>query len=907
MVLALARPQRVGEPVERVKAARDVVLALDISGSMDTRDFEDASRPTPATPRGRQRGRGGIRRGREGDRMGLIVFGSKAYVQAPLTEDLDTILALLDRTDVGMAGPHTALGDAIGLAIRTFEASEIDQRLLILLSDGSDTASAMSPVNAAEIAASEGVEIHTIGVGDPEASGEDQVDLAALQDIARRTGGAYFYASDAEALEQVYERIDALAPRETETFSYRPRRSLAHWPLGIALLIGLGATAALHLRPAADPRNPPRERPARDDPSGRHRRLPLPAAGLAAGPGAARAAVVERADRSDGSRGAAGGDRAPSARRPHDGRRNRHADPAHRRGGARPRAAGDRGCGADMVASARPVRGAIRPPRDRAQGHAVDGGRDIAPTRLERSKQKIRDLLDLRAGARTALVAYAGSAHVAVPMTEDPGVMLPYLEGLSPEVMPTEGNRAAQALALASDLLAREQGPGAVLFVTDGIDPADAAALTQATAEVMVLAMLPEGQADRGIDALADVPVIAVTADRSDVARIDRMLDAAQARAALAESDQPWLDRGPWLAWPAALLILLWFRRGWTMRWAALTALALMLPAPGARADGLADWFLTPDQQGRLAFERNDFARAAEVFSDPLWRGYALYRDGQYDEAVEVLDRVETAQAAFIQGMAHIKSRGYRDGVRAFQTALARDPDYPAAAENLSVAMEIVEYIERTREQSDTGEEAGMGADEIVFDNEANRGAETRIEASQEGDAGMLTAAQWMTTVDTRTGDFLRAASRWRRRGADRSGGAGRRNGGRRMIRLLAVLLLLALPAVAQEPVLRMEMDASEAVPGQAVSLRLTVLVPTFMPDPPVWPSYEAPDLLVRIASTGPVSERIDGETWSGVSRRYLVAPMLPGAVDLPQRRSPSPGTIPRRTRRFGPVSRPTR
>ena len=247
VVLALAQPQRVGEPIERVEAARDVVLALDISGSMDTRDFEDSGGQRLQRLEAVKGVVAEFVRGREGDRMGLIVFGSKAYVQAPLTEDLDTILALLDRTDVGMAGPHTALGDAIGLAIRTFEASEIEQRLLILLSDGSDTASAMSPVNAAEIAAGEGVEIHTIGVGDPEASGEDQVDLAALQDIARRTGGAYFYASDAEALGEVYERIDALAPRETETFSYRPRRSLAHWPLGTALLIGLGATAALHL------------------------------------------------------------------------------------------------------------------------------------------------------------------------------------------------------------------------------------------------------------------------------------------------------------------------------------------------------------------------------------------------------------------------------------------------------------------------------------------------------------------------------------------------------------------------------------------------------------------------------------------------------------------------------------
>lgn len=245
VVFALAQPLRLGAPVEQVKAARDVVLAIDISGSMDAQDFEDASGQRLQRLAAVKQVLTEFIAGRDGDRMGLIVFGSKAYVQAPLTEDLETILTLLERTQVGMAGPKTALGDAIGLSIRTFEASEIEQRLLILLSDGSDTTSAVSPVNAAEIAASEGVEIFTIGVGDPDATGENRVDLAALEDIARRTGGAYFYASDGEALAAVYDRIDELAPRETETLSYRPRRSLAHWPLGLALLIGLGTTLAL--------------------------------------------------------------------------------------------------------------------------------------------------------------------------------------------------------------------------------------------------------------------------------------------------------------------------------------------------------------------------------------------------------------------------------------------------------------------------------------------------------------------------------------------------------------------------------------------------------------------------------------------------------------------------------------
>ena len=377
---------------------------------------------------------------------------------------------------------------------------------------------------------------------------------------------------------------------------------------------------------------------------------------------------------------------------------------------------------------------------------------DIAPNRLERGKQKIRDLLDLRAGARTALVAYAGSAHAVLPMTEDPGVMRPYLEGLSPEIMPVEGDRAGDALTLAQDILAQEEATGGILLVTDGLDPADAMAVPEGT---VVLSMLPEGTRDRGLDAQS-VPVIAVSPDGGDMRRIDGLLNTAYRRAMLEESDQPWEDRGPWLAWPLALILALWFRRGWTMRWAVVAGAVLLTPTPSPA--GVEDWFLTPDQQGWRAYQRSDYAAAAADFIDPLWRGFALYRDGQYQEAVDVLGRVETAQAAFIQGMANLKSRNYRDGVRAFETALERDPDYPGAAENLATAREIVAYIERVREQSDTGEERGLGADDVVFDNESGRGAETQIQKEEEDQpgTGLMSADQWMNTVDTRTGDFLK-------------------------------------------------------------------------------------------------------------------------------------------------------
>ena len=235
---------------------------------------------------------------------------------------------------------------------------------------------------------------------------------------------------------------------------------------------------------------------------------------------------------------------------------------------------------------------------------------DVAPSRLERGKQKIRDFLDLRAGARTALVAYAGTAHVVLPMTEDPTVMVPYLEGLSPEIMPVKGQVAGEALTLAQSMVTAENELGGVLFVTDSIDPADVGALDASAAPVAVLAMRGEGSRDRGLDELSDT-VVPVTPDASDVRRLDHALNVAYRRAQLDDVEQPWEDRAHWLAWPAALLMLLWFRPGWTMRWSAIAVSLLFALPQGARADGIADWFLTPDQQGRISYDRKHFERAA--------------------------------------------------------------------------------------------------------------------------------------------------------------------------------------------------------------------------------------------------------------------------------------------------------
>ena len=386
---------------------------------------------------------------------------------------------------------------------------------------------------------------------------------------------------------------------------------------------------------------------------------------------------------------------------------------------------------------------------------------DLAPSRLERAKFKILDLIEARAGARTALVAYSGTAHRVSPLTEDPNILRPLLQGLTPKVMPVEGDDAGAALQMALEILSTAETPGAVLFALDDLNPADVAAMNGREEEtptpLVFLVATPSGTSLPQLDNVQDATVVQITADDSDIGAIERRVRSAHSAALAADDRLQWDDRGWWLAWPAALLCALWFRRGWTMRWVlVLMTLSVLQTPTAARAEGWIDWFLTPDQQGRLTFKDKEFAKAGELFEDPMWKGYAKYKAGQYEEAIAIFARLDTAEAAFAKGMAEIKSRQYRPAVRSFETALVRRPDFPEAERNRDVAMAIVEYVETTREQSDTGEESGIGADDVVFDNEAARGTETQIEAPKE-DAAPLTAEQWIQSIDTDMGDFLRS------------------------------------------------------------------------------------------------------------------------------------------------------
>ncbi len=249
LLLAAARPVWLGAPIALPQEGRDLMLAVDISESMQTADFElQGTRVDRLTAVKAVAGE--FISGREGDRLGLILFATRAYLQVPLTFDRATVRALLEESVIGLAGKTTAIGDAIGLAVKRLRDRPPAGRVLILLSDGANTAGAVSPLQAAELAATAGVRIHTIGIGAelmeiPTLFGKRQVNPSAdldeetLTAIAEQSGGRYFRATDVEELWQIYRLIDELEPVPDEAGFYRPRQALFHWPLAAALLVGL--------------------------------------------------------------------------------------------------------------------------------------------------------------------------------------------------------------------------------------------------------------------------------------------------------------------------------------------------------------------------------------------------------------------------------------------------------------------------------------------------------------------------------------------------------------------------------------------------------------------------------------------------------------------------------------------
>ena len=431
---------------------------------------------------------------------------------------------------------------------------------------------------------------------------------------------------------------------------------------------------------------------------------------------------------------------------------------------------------------------------------------DVQPTRLERAKQKVRDLLELRPGARTALIAYSGSAHTVLPLSNDASMFEVFLDGLDSSVMPVDGNDPVAALILADSLLARDSVPGSVLFLTDGISseaaPAFADRETQSEDEVIVLAIgTTEGGPIRsgrdqfvtdesgrrvvatldraGLDALGEQTstfIAGSTVDARDVERIQRRVQSNLRRVQQDDPTARWKDAGYYFLYPLVLLALLWFRKGWTVRWGAIALVAWTAGCatgggPTGGAESLVsetdeqigvtagfrfvDLWLTADQQGRRLFEAGRFTDAAARFEDPQWRATAAYRAGDYEGAILAWALIEAPEADYGMGNAYALRGDYPSAVASYDRALDARPDWVEARENRDfVASLIPPPPDDSDDLPEPAPPPNLEADDVDFENDDQRGE--RGEVPQELLSDEELAEIWLRRLQTSPEDFLR-------------------------------------------------------------------------------------------------------------------------------------------------------
>jgi Ca-activated chloride channel homolog len=407
---------------------------------------------------------------------------------------------------------------------------------------------------------------------------------------------------------------------------------------------------------------------------------------------------------------------------------------------------------------------------------------DVQPTRLERAKLKIHDLMRVRQGSRTALFVYAASAYMVLPLTADATLMDLYVQSLSTDLIFPSAKDTGAALRKIDAFLKNETVPGTILFITCGIErrafPVFAQHGGDARNQVLVLGVgttqggplrTASGQFATengrrlfsrldldGLKALkseADVPISTVTLDEDDVKWIQRRavshLQAVQQR----DAKIRWVDQGYWLVIPIAVFAGLWFRKGWTIRWvtAGFAALIFLHGSPAAARDfHFIDLWLTPDQQGRYYYEKGDYASAAEHFRDPMWKGLALCRKNDYAGALNDFALVDTPESWFNQGNALAWLKKYPEAVHAYGEALKARPHWREAEDNLALIRSLIPPPKKPSDEEQE-EAPNLKPDEIKFDEKGKKGKK-----SKSGVGAVPMADIWMRNIQTSPADFLR-------------------------------------------------------------------------------------------------------------------------------------------------------
>lgn len=427
---------------------------------------------------------------------------------------------------------------------------------------------------------------------------------------------------------------------------------------------------------------------------------------------------------------------------------------------------------------------------------------DIQPSRATRAKQKISDLLALRAGARTALIVFAGSAHTVVPLTNDPAVIAGFLEALVSEIMPLQGKRPETVLPLLDRLLPKTGTNTTLLLISDGISEASTRALTDYFStrqrRLLILAMGKDASDAQPrpplslatLENLADkteANLQRVTADSSDVRALNRHI--TQHWVESADHTRPWLDAGYYLLFPLALFFLMWFRSGWTLQWqwlAGLTLLGTLSGPPTSWADAAVAYqttstaankeattasigdqlvqvwmkvWLTPNQQGRWYFERGDYAKAAQSFDDNLWKGIAFYYHQDFDQAARLFSQSQTEVGLFNLANTQAQMRHYAQAVASYDRLLARNPEHASARRNKEFILSILHEIEA--QSSNQVQKQLGGARMVDIDVKPANNSDTRTQIDRDKySAEQILADQriqdmWLRQVQRDPAEFL--------------------------------------------------------------------------------------------------------------------------------------------------------
>jgi Ca-activated chloride channel family protein len=371
--------------------------------------------------------------------------------------------------------------------------------------------------------------------------------------------------------------------------------------------------------------------------------------------------------------------------------------------------------------------------------------KDIQPSRLERAKQKVQDLLALRQGGRVGLIVYSGTAHSVIPLTNDPDVINNFLNAIESKMMPRKGKFPEKALPIAEEMLRDSPIPGTILMIGDGISPRTEEAFDQYFSEnndQLLLLGIGKVQSLDPEDENFSIPLesvaleklasnnngyyLSLTQNKDDVKKLNRRIK--NYFVIVDDGSRPWVDAGYYFLYPMALVTLLWFRVGWTLQWClALVFVSGIILAPPAVAEDetnesfpvyealtsrFISLWLTPDQQGRYHLKRLEYKAAAASFENITWRGIAYYRDENFKAAVEMFSRVETIEGYFNLANSQAHGRAYPAAVKSYDKVLAINPTNESALKNRARLQSIIDEINllsasQRAEESDSSKELG--------------------------------------------------------------------------------------------------------------------------------------------------------------------------------------------------------